>query len=129
MYPNGPASGAGGTVPDFVQYAHHDAWWSGPMHVVPLVLFVILIGVAVWAVLRLTTRNAQTAAAVGAPVGPPQALPPRDPAQEELRVRYARGELDRDEYLQRSTDLGGPVGPVGSGDPGPSREAPTQPEE
>jgi hypothetical protein len=33
---------------------------------------------------------------------------PRDQALEELRVRYARGELDRNDFLERSADLGGP---------------------
>jgi hypothetical protein len=37
----------------------------------------------------------------------PQGPPPRDQALEELRVRYARGEVDRADYLARSTDLGG----------------------
>ncbi|WP_159944428.1 MULTISPECIES: SHOCT domain-containing protein [unclassified Nocardiopsis] len=28
-----------------------------------------------------------------------------DAAQEELRIRYARGEIDREEFLQRKIDL------------------------
>lgn len=35
------------------------------------------------------------------------AAPPRERlAREELDLRYARGQLDRDEYLQRRADLG-----------------------
>jgi putative membrane protein len=30
----------------------------------------------------------------------------------ELDLRYARGEIGRDEYLQRRADLGGPAAPV-----------------
>lgn len=36
--------------------------------------------------------------------GPP-APPPLDAAEQELRLRYARGEIDREEYLQRKIDL------------------------
>ena len=34
-----------------------------------------------------------------------------DQALEELRVLYARGELDRSDFLERSADLGGPPHP------------------
>jgi uncharacterized membrane protein len=63
--------------------------------VLPLVLLVLLIGVVVWAVLRVTRhdRAPVTAAAV-------------DKALSEARLRYARGEMSRDEYLERSRDLG-----------------------
>lgn len=33
------------------------------------------------------------------------APPPLDPAAQELRMRYARGEISREEYLQRKIDL------------------------
>jgi len=47
-----------------------------------------------------------------------------------LEERYARGEIDRDEYLQKKADLlGGPYGPPGGGAPGatggPQGEMPT----
>jgi len=110
MYPNGPGPGPGGmpggNMPEFAQYAQHDGWWSGPMHLLPLLLFAILIGVVVWAVLRMTSQHGPAAAGAGAAVGLPPTLPPRDHAQEELRVRYARGEIDRTEYRQRAVDLG-----------------------
>jgi len=79
-------------------YAHHDAWW-GFFHLLPFLMFLVLIGVAIWAVLRFSSRP------VGAGVAP--AAPPlRDAAVEELRVRYARGELGRDDFAQRMRDLG-----------------------
>ena len=109
MYPNGPQGPGmpgGAMSPDMTQFVHHDAWWSGPEHLLPLVLFAILVGVLVWGILRLTSQRTPALAGVGAPVGPPPALPPRDHAQEELRVRYARGDIDRSEYLQRAADLG-----------------------
>jgi uncharacterized membrane protein len=40
---------------------------------------------------------------------------PVDPALGELRLRYARGEIDRDEYARRAGDLGYPITPP----PGP----------
>jgi putative membrane protein len=47
------------------------------------------------------------------------APPVRDPALAELRLRYARGEVDRDEYLRRAADLGdvppAPQQPPGNG--------------
>jgi uncharacterized membrane protein len=51
----------------------------------------------------------------GGPVPPPQhapgwaAAPRADDAVNHLRMRYARGELSRDEYLRVSADLGAPL--------------------
>lgn len=39
-----------------------------------------------------------------APPSPP-APPSLDAAEQELRLRYARGEIDREEFLQRKIDL------------------------
>ena len=106
MYPNGPQGPEGTVQPDMAQFVHHYMLWSGPAHLLPLLLFAILVGVIIWGVLRLTAQRTSALAGVGAPVGPPPALPPRDHAQEELRVRSARGDIDRTEYLERATDLG-----------------------
>jgi putative membrane protein len=82
----------------------HDTWWQGGFHLLPLLLFAIFIGVLVWGILRLSSPGAFASAMM--PAGP---MPPtRDQALEELRVRYARGELDRNDFLERSADLGGP---------------------
>jgi uncharacterized membrane protein len=89
---NGPWQG------DPPGYVHHDAWW-GFLHLLPFVLLLVLIGVGVWAVLRYSSRPVM-AAGTGA-VG----VPPRDAAVEELRIRYARGELGRDDFAQRMRDL------------------------
>jgi putative membrane protein len=64
---------------------------------VPFLLMLVLVAVAVWAVLRVTGRGS---AAVAGPVARV------DPALEEVRLRYARGEINREEFVQRSRDLG-----------------------
>jgi putative membrane protein len=84
---------------------HHSWWWSFWGHFIPFVLFVALIGLVVWAVLRLAGRSPIPALT---PAGFAPAVS-RDPALEEVRLRYARGEMDRDEYIQRSRDLAGEV--------------------
>jgi uncharacterized membrane protein len=91
-------------------YVHHDAWW-GFFHLLPIVLFLVAIGVAIWAVLRLSSRPLMTGggAAVAVPARDPAVAPSaRDLALEELRIRYARGELGRDDFTQRMRDLGSP---------------------
>ena len=65
-------------------------------------MVLVLIGVGIWAVLRITSRPVALSAGVG-----PVLLPPRDTAVEELRIRYARGELEREDFAQRMRDLGG----------------------
>jgi hypothetical protein len=82
----------------FQQFAHHDAWWAGPLHLLPILLLAALIGVVIWGVLRMTAAPAAVASAPGS-------IPRRDPAEEALRVGYARGEIDRDALLARSADL------------------------
>ncbi|HEV8420817.1 MAG TPA: SHOCT domain-containing protein [Actinomycetota bacterium] len=94
------------------RFFDHRGWWWFFGGVVPFVLLLALIGLAVWAILRMTSRGstllpaARSAGAVARPDG----------ALEEVRLRYARGEISREEFLQRSQDLGG-VGPT-AGEPG-----------
>ena len=59
----------------------------------PLLWVLLVVGLVIWAV-----RSSKPAAAV------PHAS---DPALQELRLRYARGELTREEFVQRNADLGG----------------------
>jgi hypothetical protein len=86
----------------------------------PIVLFLVAVGVAIWAVLRFTSRPVVGAIAPGR--DPAVAPPVRDPAVEELRIRYARGELARDDFAQRMRDLGSP-------DMGPAQPIPTPADE
>ena len=62
-------------------------------------LFVALVGLAIYTLVRLSRAAATPAAAAAA--GP-------DAAVESVRMRYARGEIDRDEFVRVSTDLGAP---------------------
>lgn len=113
MNPNSPFPPGQGPqgVPVWGPYVHHDTWWQSGFHLLPLLLFAIFIGVLVWGVLRLSSQGAFARAGAAGPM--PQAGPPaRDQALEELRVRYARGELDRGDFLERSADLGGPPIPT-----------------
>jgi putative membrane protein len=63
-----------------------------------LILFLALVVLAVSRLLRLT-RSGGSGAAGGAPA---------DAAVESVRLRYARGEIDRDEFVRVSSDLGVP---------------------
>ena len=119
MNPNAPFPPGQGPqgMPAWGPYVQHDAWWQSGFHLLPLLLFAILIGVLVWGVLRLSSQDVFASARAGSsPAGstPPAGPQPRDPALEELRVRYARGELDRSDFLERSADLGGPPTPDGT---------------
>jgi putative membrane protein len=78
-------------------FGHHGWGWFG---LVPLIFWAVLIGVAIWAVLRITSHRVP-AVATGRIIAP--ARP--DSALEEVRLRYARGEMSREEFVQRSTDL------------------------
>jgi uncharacterized membrane protein len=72
----------------------------GVMRLVPLLLFAVLIGVLVWGFMRISSRAAAAPAGAGSP---------SDGALESLRLRYARGEIDREDFVQRTRDLGGAV--------------------
>jgi hypothetical protein len=90
----------------------HPGWFELLSWLVPLLLVGALVALAVWAMLRLTGRREPPAwggrepPAWGAPPGW-QAQPRQDAALETARLRYARGELDRDQYLRLVADLGG----------------------
>lgn len=81
-----------------------------------IALFALFIGLLVWALMRLMNHDHARHAPVS---GPWQA---RDEALNAARVRYARGELDRDQYFRMVEDLTGvprPADPV----PGPGEPA------
>lgn len=54
----------------------------------------LLIVLLVWILVRSTQQS-----------GPAGNAPPHDPPEEELKRRYARGEIDRTEYERKLEDL------------------------
>ena len=116
FHPDGPGFDGPG-------YADHSWWAGGGWHIVPLLMFVIFIGVVVWAVLRLTSAKTS----LGSPTVDPHRA---DGALEEVRVRYARGEMSREEFVQRFQDLGGTgidAAPIVTTPTGSAPVAPTEP--
>jgi uncharacterized membrane protein len=86
----------------------------------PILFLAVVAGLVVWIVLRTTRRPPAPAVAGGwaARFGP-------DPAMERARMRYARGELSREDYLRVSEDLA-PGGPPAA--PPPPATSPPQEE-
>jgi uncharacterized membrane protein len=81
-------------------------WWAVLGVILPLLLFAVLIALVVWAALRLTREGALRPGARQW-AGPAQRG--TDAAVEQLRYRYARGEVGRDEFFRMSQDLGVPA--------------------
>ena len=79
----------------------------GGTHLVGWLIFAVLLGLLVLAVVYAFTRMG-----VAARMRPAPAAPARlDDPVGILRMRYARGELSREEFLQASDDLGPPPTP------------------
>ncbi len=91
--------------------AHHvRGEWAGhgpPVWgwLIPLLFLLVIAGLVIWGVLRLTSRQVAAPAAYPGPWG--AAPRPGDPALDAVRTRYARGEITREEFLRLVTDLGG----------------------
>ena len=107
----GPGPGAGFPHP----------WWALLFgRLVPLLFLLGIAALVVWAVLRITDRRQQ-------PIPPwwRGGPGPGDSAVEQARLRYARGEMSRDEFLQVSSDLqGGTSGPWAGATPPSTGPAP-----
>ncbi len=85
------------------RWGGNDFWWLA--NLMWLLLIAALVAVAVIFALRLAGRL---------PVGPGTTGPPgpeSDPAVDELRIRHARGEVSRDDYMRAARDLGAPLPP------------------
>jgi uncharacterized membrane protein len=77
----------------------HEGWWGGPLSFVALLLFMaLLVAGVIWLVRRLAPAHALGAA--------PAAVAP-DSAVTTLRMRYARGEVSRDDFQHTLADLTG----------------------
>lgn len=91
---------------------YHEGWHHAGYPVlgwlVPLVMLAGFAVLLVWVVRRSGPPALPPAVP---PAAPPS--PRADTALETVRARYARGEIDRDEYLRLTADLGGsaPPGP------------------
>ena len=66
-------------------YVQHDAWWQSGAHLLPLLLLVVLIGVIVWGVLRLSSTGALAIAGPGSRAGRPRRRPVPRPATRRLK--------------------------------------------
>jgi putative membrane protein len=89
---------------------------------VVLALVVAALVVGIVALVRLTGHPRSGAAA-----GPLATQgPPLDPAFAELRLRYAKGDITWEEYVQRAADLGFPTVP-GAGPRSDPNRSPTPP--
>ena len=93
----------------------------GP-HIFAWLIIAVLIAAVVFGVIALTRslRRPQRGMQGGESWSAPG--PQSDPALTELRVRYARGDITWDDYVQRAANLGHPIAP-GADRPGD----PTQP--
>ena len=74
-----------------------------PLRILVFVLFLALLGTVIWLVVREVKRRRTPALAGAAASG----AGPVDTALEQVRMRYARSEITRDEYVQMTEDLGG----------------------
>lgn len=83
---------------------------------VPLLVLALLAGGIVWLVVRVGFDRRGSGGAPSTAGIAPAAV---DPALGALRMRYARGELSREEFARISRDLGGVVPPdLGDTPPG-----------
>ncbi|HZQ28981.1 MAG TPA: SHOCT domain-containing protein [Acidimicrobiales bacterium] len=107
------------------RHGFHEGAFHHGVGVFGLIFFVALLALAVVAVVLLVRASRHTPVAAGGPSGAlGGGANANDPALAELRLRYARGEISREEYVQRSADLGAPVT---SSPPPPGPPAPPAP--
>lgn len=74
---------------------HWNGWWHwfAPWHMLWMgLLWLLFLAGLVWLIYRLVTQGTRPAGT-------------RDPAEDALRLRYARGEIDQEEYQRRLSDL------------------------
>ena len=82
---------------------------SGGKSVLPVVVFVVIVGLVIFAImtaLRVWRLGSNPSRDLGSAQQPPGQA---DPAFVELRARFARGEIDEDEYSHKARLLGYPL--------------------
>jgi putative membrane protein len=67
------------------------------------VALILIAALVAYLVVRMTNRRTPSPALVV-----PAGAPIQDAALQQLRLRYARGEISRSDYLQAAADLGAP---------------------
>jgi putative membrane protein len=80
-------------------YGEHMTGWGYGLGIITMVLFWSLLIVAIIAAIRYMSRGHRS----GSPTEPPASQPPS--AEQLLAERFARGEIDADEYRQRLETL------------------------
>jgi putative membrane protein len=83
-----------------------DGWGGAGMALMWLVMLAVLALIVVGIVLLVRGLTRHDQVQPGPPQGPPDG-PGRSGALQVLEERYARGEIQREEFLQRKQDLGG----------------------
>ena len=94
----------------------HSAWWAPFQTLLPLLLLAALVGVVVWLIVRTSRQPAAVVSGAATPASR------QDAALDHTRMRYARGEIDRDQYLQITRDLSGAEPGAPAAEPPPSLE-------
>ena len=79
---------------------------------IAVVALVLITALVAYVVVRITSRRTHPQ-----PVVVPAGAPIEDTALQQLRLRYARGEVARSDYLQAAADLGAPAPPPPSPPP------------
>lgn len=87
----------------------HRGWVHPWLGLLCLMLVAVAFGLGLWLLLR-----ASRPAHYGAP-----SIMPTDPAVDILRARFARGEIDADEFAARAAHLSGTVPPATPSPPAP----------
>jgi putative membrane protein len=101
--------------------------WGAEQWIVPLLMVAVLVVIVVGIVLVIRSQNARHSPA---PTSAPAFLGSVGVNQAALQIleeRYARGDIQRDEFMQRRQDLWLPTGPPVSSPPAPPAGPPAAP--
>ena len=75
---------------------HNAGWWLVPWGVVMVAFWVGVVALVFWAISRLVRRG-----------GPEHGTPVRQDPLEVVKLRYARGEITKEQFDQIKKDLSG----------------------
>ena len=74
--------------------------WGWHMGGFGMIIWIVVLIVVIWLIIRLVTRNDATAGR-----GTQHTLPENESPLDVLQKRYARGEITREQYLDMKKDL------------------------